>query len=141
VLLARQNKARLAISQWVINECISVVQRKKNDVDITDHEAFEILTSITDLIEGKIEEADLSIYPISENVITSSRATIMDIECNTAADALHVYVADKSGCDYFVTADNNLAMIMKKNRSLSQKLIPINLNETNDLLNFFSGFS
>jgi predicted nucleic acid-binding protein len=141
VLLARENKARLAISQWVINECVGAAQRKKNNNELSKHEVFEILTGITDLIEGKIEEADLSIYPISEDVITSSRTTIKDMECNTASDALHVYVADKSGCNYFITADNNLAMTMKKNGSLIQNLIPININEPDDMSKFFSDFS
>jgi len=140
VRLAKENKARVAISQWVINECVGAVQRKKNHNEYSDHEPFEIMTGIADMIEGKIEQIDLSLYPISEESIIASRTIILEIGCNTAADALHVYVADKSNCHYFVTADNSLADIMKRS-SLRRKLITININEPNDILKLFSDFS
>jgi predicted nucleic acid-binding protein len=90
-LLAKQNKATVAISQGVINECIAAVERKKNEGKITEHQIYEILTSIADTIEGNIEQINLSIYPISEKVIFGSRATIMDIHCSHATDALHIF--------------------------------------------------
>ena len=49
VLLARQGKIRLAISEWVINECVAAVQNKRNK-NIISKEA-----GIADLIEGNDE--------------------------------------------------------------------------------------
>jgi predicted nucleic acid-binding protein len=92
------------------------------------------------MIEGKIEQINLSLYPISEDAIISSRTTTMEIRCNTAADALHVYVADKSDCHHFITADINLANILKRS-NLAKKLIPINMNDTSDIFKLFSDFA
>ena len=113
VLLAKQEKVRLAISEWVINECVGAVQRKRNENKLTAHEASEILTGIADLVEGKIEEVNLSLYPVSERVIRGSVATIQEVRCNSAGDAIHVYIADRANCNYFVTADKGLASRIK----------------------------
>jgi len=100
VLLAKQDKVRLAISEWVINECVGGVQRKRNENKLTKQEAAEILTGIADLVEGKIEEVNLTLYPVTERVIRDSVTTIQEVRCNTAGDAIHVYVADRANCNY-----------------------------------------
>lgn len=139
VLLAKQDKVRLAISEWVINECVGGVQRKRNENKLTKQEAAEILTGIADLVEGKIEEVNLTLYPVTERVIRDSVTTIQEVRCNTAGDAIHVYVADRANCNYFVTADKGLAGRIK-NSGLRHKLVAVDIDELSDMLNFFSYF-
>jgi predicted nucleic acid-binding protein len=139
VLLAKQDKVRLAISEWVINECVGGVQRKRNENKLTKQEAAEILTGIADLVEGKIEEVNLTLYPVTERVIRDSVTTIQEVRCNTAGDAIHVYVADRANCNYFVTADKGLASRIK-NSGLRHKLVAVDIDELSDMLNFFSYF-
>jgi predicted nucleic acid-binding protein len=132
-LLAKQNKVKIAISQWVINECVAAVQRKKNKRKMTARNASEILTGIANMIEGKIEDINLSLYPITERVIDDSRTTVMETECETAGDALHVCVADKAKCDYFVTADKPLYDSLR-NCSVNRRLIPLYILCESDML-------
>lgn len=139
MLLAKQDKVRLAISEWVINECVGGVQRKRNENKLTKQEAAEILTGIADLVEGKIEEVNLTLYPVTERVIRDSVTTIQEVRCNTAGDAIHVYVADRANCNYFVTADKGLASRIK-NSGLRHKLVAVDIDELSDMLNFFSYF-
>jgi predicted nucleic acid-binding protein len=135
--LARKNKARIAVSQWVINESVAAVQRKKKEGRITRQETSVILNGIADIIEGYLEPINLSLYPINEEVIVGSRTTLFETECPSAADALHVYVADKANCDYFVTADEELACALKRSH-LARKLIAIHALTPNDLMVLFS---
>jgi predicted nucleic acid-binding protein len=135
VLLARQGKIRLAISEWVINECVAAVQNKRNKNIISKEEAAEHLAGIADLIEGKIEEVNLSLYPVTEDVVRNSLITIQDVRCHSAGDAIHVYTADKSHCDYFVTAEEDLSNKIKVS-NLGHRLSAVNIGDLNDLLSF-----
>ena len=103
---------------------------------MTDHESSEILTGIADMVEGQIEQINLSLYPISEKVVIDSRMTIMETQCENAVDALHLYIADKANCDYFVTADNTLYNTLNES-DLRQKLIPINIWKASDMSQLF----
>jgi predicted nucleic acid-binding protein len=116
------------------------VQRKKNEGKITDRQASEILTGIADTIEGNLENINLSLYPISEKVVTDSRITIVETECPHATDALHIYVADKANCSHFVTADEHLADVLKKS-PLKHKLITVYMGTSDDLSKLFEYFS
>lgn len=136
VLLAKQGKIRLAISEWVINECVAVVQRKRNKNVVSEREASDTLAGIADLVEGKIEEVNLSLYPVTERVVRGSLTTIQDIMCNSANDAIHVYTADKTRCNYFITADKALASQIKKS-NLSHRLTAVDIDDLNDTLTFF----
>jgi predicted nucleic acid-binding protein len=104
---------------------------------MNDHEASEILTGIADMIEGQIEQINLSLYPISENVVIYSRVTIAETNCEHATDALHLYIADKANCDYFVTADHTLYSTLN-NSHLKLKLIPINISNVSDMSRLLS---
>ena len=137
VLLAKRDRIRLAISEWVINECVGAVQRKRNENKLTKKEAAEIIVGIADLIEGKIEEANLSLYPVTENVVRGSLVTIQNIACQSAGDAIHVYTADRAKCRYFITADKGLASRIK-NSELRSKLVAVDIDELSDTLSFFS---
>jgi predicted nucleic acid-binding protein len=94
------------------------------------------LTGIADVIEGHLENINLSLYPITERVIADSRTTVFEMECSNAADALHVYIAKKANCHYFVTADEGLANILKK--SSNPNLIAIHIGTEYDLLVLFT---
>lgn len=104
---------------------------------MTDREASKILTGIADMMEGELEHVNLALYPITERVIMDSRTTILDTECENAADALHIHVADKANCLYFLTADKPLAETLK-NSHLKHKLVAIHIQTRNDLLLLFT---
>jgi predicted nucleic acid-binding protein len=139
VLLAKQDKIKLAISEWIINECVAAVQKKRNEDKLTEKEAAEILAGIADLLEGKIEEVNLSLYPVTERVVRNSLLTIQAVKCQSAGDAIHVYTADKTNCHYFVTADKGLASKIK-NSNIRHKLVAVDIDELNDVLAFFSQY-
>lgn len=139
MLLAKKDKIRLAISEWVINECVAAVQRKRNESKLTKKEAAEILAGVADLVEGKIEEVNLSLYPVTENVVRNSLVTIQNIACQSAGDAIHVFTADKTNCNYFITADKGLASRIKGS-GLRYKLEAVDIDELNDTLSFFSHY-
>jgi predicted nucleic acid-binding protein len=79
ILLAKRNKAIVAISQGVINESFAAVERKVIDSKITDRDASKIVTGIADMIEGKIEQINLSLYPIM-TFLVSSISSIMSLK-------------------------------------------------------------
>ena len=116
---------------------MAAVERKKKEGKMNNHEASEVLTGVADMIEGQIEQINLSLYPISENVVINSRLTIAETNCVHAADALHLYTADKANCDYFVTADHTLYDTLTHS-DLKQKLIPINISNPNDMSQLLS---
>lgn len=104
---------------------------------MSNHEASEILTGIADMIEGQIEQINLSLFPISEDVVMDSRLTITETKCVYAADALHLYIADKANCDYFVTADHILYDTLN-GCDLRLKLVPIDISNANEMLRLLS---
>jgi predicted nucleic acid-binding protein len=137
VLQAKQYRSRIAISQWVLNECIAAVERKKKEGKMNDREASEVLTGIADIMEGQLEETEFSLYPVSENVVIDSRRTMTQTHCVYASDALHLYTADKANCDYFVTADHILYSTLA-NSVLKTKLVPINISNTSEMSRLLS---
>lgn len=139
VLLAKQEQIRLAISEWVINECVGAVQRKRNENKLTKGEAAEILAGIADLLKGKIEEANLLLYPVTANIVRNSIATIQAVACQNAGDAIRVYTAYKTNCHYFVTGDEGLANKIKSS-NLRHKLVAVDIDRLNDMINFFSQY-
>lgn len=104
---------------------------------MSNHEASEILTGIADIIEGQIEQVNLSLYPISEDVVIDSRLTITETNCEYAADALHLFIADKANCEYFVTADHILYDTLS-NCDLKLKLVPISISNASDMSRLLS---
>lgn len=139
VLLAKQDKLRVAVSDWVINECVGAVQRKRNENKLSREEASKILDWLATLIEGKIEEVNLSLYPVTQNVVRDSVVTSQDVMSHSAGDAIHVYTADKTGCHYFVAADKGIASKIKNSGS-RYKLVAVDIGELNDMLTFYSNF-
>jgi predicted nucleic acid-binding protein len=133
VLLAKQNKILIVISEWVTNESVAVVAKKLKKGDITRSEASEILNSIANAIEGSIEQLNLKLYAVSEEVVIGSRAVIQRVHPN-ASDALHLYIAEAANCDYFITADKALVDAIKKNM---QEMVPVDIGILDDVKRFF----
>jgi predicted nucleic acid-binding protein len=112
VLLAKQHRFSLVISEWVVNECIWAAQKKYLDNKIGKQDAYVIINAIADMIEDGLNVGYLESYAISEKVVINSRLLIQEV-CVNASDSLHVFIATVSGCDYFVTGDENLVTQVK----------------------------
>lgn len=107
VTLAGDKKLKIALSDWVINESISVIDANRQKGKINKVETQQILSEIIDMIEGKVKYELFDIYGISESVLTSSRIVMQDYHIG-ASDALHVFISAAAECDYFITADEKL---------------------------------
>lgn len=107
ILLAKEGKVRLVLSDWVINETIAKIEENLRSRTITIQETQAILSEITEMIRGRVQYSHFTFYAIDERVIIESRVTIQDLDLN-AAEALHVYVAHQSGCDAFISARPDL---------------------------------
>ncbi len=107
VTLSRDKKVKIALSDWVINESISVIDANREKKVITEVETQQILSEIIDMIEGKVKYELFDVYGISESVLTASRFVIQEYHIG-ASDALHVFISGAANCDYFVSADEKL---------------------------------
>jgi predicted nucleic acid-binding protein len=125
---AKENKIRLAISDWVINEIMAVIERKIKENKIKDDDAFHILNKIIYLIE----ESFIVRYPVERTRILSSRGLIQELRMTNASDALHVITVFLSDCNYFISADKDLIITLKIN-SLKFDFIPISFFENEDI--------
>jgi predicted nucleic acid-binding protein len=132
---AKENKIRLAISDWVINEIMAVIDRKVKENKIKDNDAYHILNKIIYLIE----ESFVICYPVERTHILTSRGLIQELRMTNASDALHVITVFLSDCNYFISADKDLINILKIN-SLKFDFVPISFFEKNDIDKLFSEF-
>lgn len=110
--MAKQQRLSLVVSEWVVNECIWAAQKKYLDNKVGKQEAYIIVNAIADMIEEGLNAGYLTSYAISEKAVINSRIMIQEV-CVNASDALHVFIAYVSGCDYFVTGDAELITQMK----------------------------
>ena len=132
-LLAKENKIRLAISDWVINEIMAAIERKIKENRINKDEAFHILNKIIYLIE----EDFVILYPIERTHIQSSRGIIQELRMINASDALHVITIFFSDCNYFISADNELISILKIN-SHKLEFTPLSFYDEDEMNKLFS---
>jgi predicted nucleic acid-binding protein len=129
----KEKKIKLAISDWVINETMAVIERKIKENRIDKQEGFHILNKIIYLIE----EEFLILYPIKRDHIQSSRAIIQDLKMSNASDALHIITVFLSDCNYFISADYELMNTLKTNSS-KLDFIPISFYDKDDIDKLFS---
>lgn len=106
--LAKAGKIRIIISDWVINESIEFLQKNRKANKITPTETQTILAEIVAMIEGRVEYSHFTFFAITEEVIINSRFILQEIDVS-ASDALHVYIAHNSGCQYFVAGRDPIA--------------------------------
>ena len=112
--LANDDKVVLVISDWVLNECIAVIERKIIEKKITNKEAFHILNTIIILLEEKLRDNHLELYPIERKHIIGSRVIVQDLNLINASDALHAFIAFVSESNAFLSADISLVNTLKK---------------------------
>jgi len=134
VLLAKDRKIQIVISEWVVNEAVAAVQKKVSKEKIDQTEAHNILVAIAEFLEENYKSQIIISYKISEDVILTSRAVIQNLNLH-ASDALHVHIAISSDCKYFITADRGLGVQL---RALGSVLIPVDIEIQSDLTQFFS---
>lgn len=133
---ANNDKTLLVISDWVINECIAVIERKIIEKRITNNEAFHILNAITNLLEEKVQQNKLELYPIEGKHIITSRVIIQDINLINASDALHIFIAFLSECNAFLSADVFLINTLKKKIKILN-FTPIDFNNEREVKKLF----
>lgn len=107
--LAKEKKIKIVISEWVLNESIWTVEKKVLKGKIGNGDAFKVINHIADTIQDGIRNRTIIWLGFAEDTVTNSRVLIEELHCN-AADALHVYFARTSECDYFVSADEELVL-------------------------------
>lgn len=112
--LANNDKVLLVISDWLINECMAVIERKIIEKRMTNNEAFHILNAITNLQEEKLKQDQMELYSIEGKHIIASRVIIQDINLINASDALHIFIALLSECNAILSADVFLTNALKK---------------------------
>lgn len=131
-LLSRQNKILLIISEWVVNESLAVVEKYYRNGVIDGKEAKEIIEVIATNLENAIENLNFKSYAINEKVVIGSRIIITDIH-PYASDALHLFVAIASRCNYIITGDQKLINSIQRT---GIALIPINILNPNEVSSF-----
>lgn len=133
--LAKSKKIQIAMSDWSINEAIWAVEKKVQDSKMSKREARIIINSITDTVSDCIKEGVIVWLGFSQKAIIYSRTAIEEVRCN-AADALHVYFAISSDCEYFISADENLILQMRFVGRL--RIETVYLYSQNDMDRFFN---
>jgi predicted nucleic acid-binding protein len=73
-------------------------------------------------------------YAINEDVILNARQVIESIHITNAADALHVLIANRAQCAYFISADKELNAAIKAN---GLDITVIDVHEPSDTDRFF----
>ena len=116
VTLAKEEKINIVLSNWVINESIALVDENRRKGRIDKIKTQEILSEIVDMIEGQIQYSHFTFFAVNEEIVDYSRMTIMDFHI-PASDALHVYIALKTKCDYIISADKEMVANVIKNSS------------------------
>ncbi len=117
ILLAKEKKIRIILSDWVINESIALIDENRRREKIKKIETQTILSEIVDMIQAHVEYGNFTFYSISEKVVVNSRFIIQDFHI-PASDALHVFIAISAGCDCIISADKELVTQVKENSSL-----------------------
>lgn len=131
--LAKLKKLQIAISDWIINEAIWTVEKKVQKGKIDPREAFKVINLIADAVTDGIRDGWVLWLGSPSDAVANSRVVIEEMRCN-AADALHIYLARTSNCDYFLTADEDLVIQI---RFSNVRLEPFYLHNPNDMDRFF----
>jgi predicted nucleic acid-binding protein len=131
--LAKNKKVEIAVSDWVINESIWTVEKKVQKGRIDPGEAFKIINLIADFVAEGVEDGWIIWLGFPSDAVANSRVIIEEMRCS-AADALHLYLAHTSSCDYFLSADEDLVTQIKFS---DVRLQGIYLHDPRDMNRFF----
>lgn len=135
ILLAKEKKIQIVLSDWTINESIALVDENKRKGKITQAETQTILSEIVSMIKQEVEYENFVFVPITGNAIIESRIIIQDYHI-AASDALHVFISGASQCDYFISADAKLVnqLTLEKDK----RFIAYNIRIDKDAAKLFS---
>jgi predicted nucleic acid-binding protein len=101
--LARQStKIRIYMSYWVINEAIAVIYRRYNHKPQTERDV--LISTILNLVADA--KSNIIVVSINQNSIKETIGYISKYHLR-AGDALHLCIANKFRCNYFITADHD----------------------------------
>lgn len=116
VTFADDNKIQIVISEWVINEVLAAIEKKVQRGKVTSKGAHDIIFAMANFLEDRYIRKTVVSYAINEDVVLNARQVIEKVYINNAADALHVLIANRSRCDYFISADKELNTTIEVNR-------------------------
>lgn len=133
VLLAKDKKIQIIISEWVVNEAFATIEKKVTKGLINKTEAHSIMVAIADFLEESYDSGIIISYQIKDKEILASRIIIQNLHTN-ASDSLHAYIATMSKCDYFISADKELNLQLSV---LGEGLRPVDIHTNSDMVNFF----
>jgi hypothetical protein len=114
-------------------EAIWTVEKKVHKGKIDPKEAFKIINLVADFIADGVKEGWIAWLGFPSEAVANSRIIIEEIRCS-AADALHLYLAHTSRCDYFLSADEELIIQL---RFSDLRLQAAYLHSPEDLGRFF----
>lgn len=132
--LAGSRKLQIVISEWVVNESIWTVEKKVLKNKIGNEEAFKVINLIADTIAEGIKNGTITLLGVDGNTMVNSRVIIQELHSN-AADSLHVFLARASDCDFFLSADEELVLLVRFGRL---RIDSIYVHSVDDMQQFFS---
>jgi predicted nucleic acid-binding protein len=103
----KTNGVKLFLSYWVINESVAAIDRTQNQRGEITKERKEVI--IATILKKIIDysESNIVVVPLNHKFVRDSVNYIYKYNIS-ADDALHIYVAYKNRCKYFVCEDNYL---------------------------------
>ena len=134
ILLAREKKIEIIVSDWLINETIALVDEKRRKGKITEAQVQGILSEIISMMGNEVQYENFILYPITNKILIASRLAIQEYRIN-ASDAIHVFISAAAGCDYFISADKKLITQLVTGVS---KITAYNIRIEKDVKNLFN---
>lgn len=103
----KSSHVKLFLSYWTINESISVIDKTQHQRDKITKERKEII--IATILKKIIDysESNIVVIQLNHKFVRDSVNYIYKYNIS-ADDALHVYIARKNNCKYFICKDNYL---------------------------------
>jgi predicted nucleic acid-binding protein len=103
----KTNSIKIFLSYWVINESISVIDKTQHQRKKITNERKEII--IATILKKIIDysQSNIVVVPLNHKLVRDSVKYIYEYNIS-ADDALHIYIAYKNRCKYFVCKDDYL---------------------------------
>ncbi len=89
IILAKEKKAEIILSDWLINESIALVDENRRKERISQVQSQNILSEIVSMMSKEVQYENFILYPITDKILIASRFAIQQYHIN-ASDALHV---------------------------------------------------
>ena len=134
IRLAREKLIQIVLSDWVINESIALINENNRKGKINSTETKHILSELINMIRIEIQHENFTFYSTNEMIVIGSRFDIQDYNIS-ASNALHVFIASASDCNYFLSADKQL---IEQLTTGSHKLITYNIIINEDVKRMFN---